>query len=317
MVALALSMFDLYHLQMPASIQARLSALSTRQLAGKLAGVFLMGAVSALIVGPCVAAPLAAALLYISQTHDVVIGGSALFALAAGMSIPLLLIGLSAGTLLPRAGPWMAAVKRFFGVLMLALALWMVSPLIPAWLQMLGWAALAVGYGAWLLWGRTSGWPGKAFGLILLLLGALQLAGAATGGRDPLMPLAHLRNQNGGQAAFVRIRSSADLDAALARAGGKTVMLDFYADWCVSCKEMERFTFTDPRVQARFSEMVLLQADVTANNDDDKALLKRFGLFGPPGTIFFGRQGREVQSARVIGYRNADGFLESIAAAQH
>ncbi len=153
--------------------------------------------------------------------------------------------------------------------------------------------------------------------MIFVLLGVLQLAGAATGGRDPLMPLAHLRNQGGTQATFARIRSSADLDAALARAGGKTVMLDFYADWCVSCKEMERFTFTDPRVQARFSEMVLLQADVTANNDDDKALLKRFGLFGPPGTIFFDRQGREVPGARVIGYRNADGFLESIAAAQH
>jgi thiol:disulfide interchange protein DsbD len=317
MAVLSLSMFDVYQLQMPASIQSRLGALSAQQSAGKLAGVFLMGALSALIVGPCVAAPLAAALVYISQTRDVVIGGSALFALAVGMSVPLLLVGLSAGTLLPRAGPWMTAVKRFFGVLMLALALWMVSPLIAPSLLMLGWAALGIGYGAWLLWGGAAGWAGKALGLIFALLGVLQLAGAATGGRDPLMPLAHLRNQDAVHQAFVRVRSVDELDAALANARGKTVMLDFYADWCVSCKEMERFTFTDPRVQARFSEMVLLQADVTANNADDKALLKRFGLFGPPGTLFFDSQGREVGGARVIGYRNADGFLAAIASAQH
>jgi thiol:disulfide interchange protein DsbD len=244
----------------------------------------------------------------------VVVGGSALFAMAIGMSIPLLVIGLSAGSLLPRAGAWMNAVKRFFGVLMLAVALWMVAPVLPDWLQMAGWAALGIGYGAWLIVPRGAKWGGKLAGMLFLLLGAVELAGLASGGRDPLAPLAHL---SGDQHAtrFVRVRSVADLDAALARAAssGKPAMLDFYADWCVSCKEMEKLTFTDPRVRARFDDMVLLQADVTANNADDKALLKRFRLFGPPGIIFFGDDGTEIPGGRVIGYQDADRFLASMA----
>jgi thiol:disulfide interchange protein DsbD len=239
-----------------------------------------------------------------------------LFALAAGMSVPLLLVGVSAGTVLPRAGAWMTTVKRFFGVLMLALALWMISPLIPGWAQMLAWAVLGIGYGAWLLWGSVAGWAGKAVGVIFMLLGVIQLAGVATGGRDPLMPLAQLRNQGGSHAAFIPVRSSAELDAALSRANGKPALLDFYADWCVSCKEMERFTFSDPRVQAKLSNMLLLQVDVTANNADHKALLKRFGLFGPPGIIFFDHRGREVSGARVIGYQKAEKFLQSLALVQ-
>jgi thiol:disulfide interchange protein DsbD len=314
MAALSLSMFGVYQLQMPAAVQTRLSRFSERQTSGKLAGVFVMGALSALIVGPCVAAPLAGALLYISQTRDVVVGGSALFAMAIGMSIPLLVIGLSAGSLLPRAGAWMNAVKRFFGVLMLAVALWMVAPVLPDWLQMAGWAALGIGYGAWLIVPRGAKWSGKLAGMLFLLLGAVELAGLASGGRDPLAPLAHL---GGDQHAtrFVRVRSSADLDAALARAAssGKPAMLDFYADWCVSCKEMEKLTFTDARVRSRFDNMVLLQADVTANNADDKALLKRFRLFGPPGIIFFGADGAEAPGGRVIGYQDADRFLASMA----
>ena len=314
MAVLSLSMFGVYQLQMPAAVQTRLSQFSEKQTSGKLAGVFVMGALSALIVGPCVAAPLAGALLYISQTRDVVVGGSALFAMAIGMSIPLLVIGLSAGSLLPRAGAWMNAVKRFFGVLMLAVALWMVAPVLPDWLQMAGWAALGIAYGAWLIIPRGATWSGKLAGMLFLLLGAVELAGLASGGRDPLAPLAHLR---GDQHAtrFVRVRASANLDAALARAAssGKPAMLDFYADWCVSCKEMEKLTFTDPRVRARFDNMVLLQADVTANNADDKALLKRFHLFGPPGIIFFSKDGAEVSGGRVIGYQGADRFLASMA----
>jgi len=256
---------------------------------------------------------LAGALVYISQTRDVVVGGSALFAMAAGMSVPLLLVGLSAGSLLPRAGAWMEEVKRFFGVLMLGVALWMVSPVIPEWLQMLAWAALGLGYGAHLLWAKSAGWPWKAAGLALAVLGTIQLAGLATGGRDPLEPLAHLRSGSTQKTEFVRIRSAVELDAALASANGKTAMLDFYADWCVSCKEMEKFTFSDPRVRAQFANMLLLQADVTANNADDKELLKRFKLFGPPGIIFFDKQSREISEARVIGYQNTDKFLQSLS----
>jgi thiol:disulfide interchange protein DsbD len=312
MVALSLSMFGFYQLQVPASIQTKLTRLSEKQSSGKLFSVFVMGAISALIVGPCVAAPLAGALVYISQTRDVVVGGSALFAMAVGMSVPLLLVGVSAGSLLPRAGAWMEDVKRFFGVLMLALALWIVSPVIPAGAQMLGWAVLGVGYGAYLLWGQRSGWLIKGIGLIVAVLGLVQLIGVATGGREALAPLAHLTGTRTEHAEFMRVKSVAELDAVLAQSKGKTVLLDFYADWCVSCKEMEKFTFSDPRIQAQFANMVLLQVDVTANNADDKALLKRFRLFGPPGIIFFDKDGREIQGGRVIGYQDAEKFLRSL-----
>lgn len=286
MVILSLSMFGLYQLQMPAAVQAWLVQASGRQAGGKLAGVFIMGALSALIVGPCVAAPLAGTLLYISQTRDVVIGGSALFAMATGMSLPLLALGASAGTLLPRAGAWMEAVKRFFGVLMLATAIWMISPVIPGLAQMLAWAGLAIAYAAYLSW-RRGGWMARAAAIVFAGLGLLQLTGVATGSRDPLAPLAHVTGAGMHATSFVRVRSVQELDAILAAKPGKVVMLDFYADWCVSCKEMEKLTFTDPRIQAQFADMVLLQADVTANNDNDRTLLKRFRLFGPPGIIFF------------------------------
>lgn len=312
MVMLSLSMFGVYELQMPAAIQTRLAQASGQQSSGKLVGVFVMGAISALIVGPCVAAPLAGALLYISQTRDVVIGGSALFAMAAGMSVPLLLVGISAGALLPRAGTWMQSVKFFFGVLMLGLALWIVTPVIPGWVPMIGWAALGLGYGAYLLWLEQRRWISKVFGLVMVAFGMMQLVGVATGGSDALEPLAHLRGEVH-KVEFTRVKTIGELDAAIAQANGKIVMLDFYADWCVSCKEMEKLTFSDSRVQAKFANMVLLQADVTANNDDDKALLKRFRLFGPPGIIFFDKQGREIQGGRVIGYQDADKFLRSLS----
>ena len=314
MVLMSLSMFGLYQLQLPGSMQTKLTEVSDQQSAGKLAGVFVMGAISALIVGPCVAAPLAGALVYISQTRNVVIGGSALFAMAVGMSVPLLLVGISAGALLPRAGAWMESVKRFFGVLMLGVALWMVSPVIPATAQIFGWAALGIGYGAYLLWDKSARWFAKACGLVFIALGLLQLISGATGGRDVLAPLGHLGGQQIAHTAFVRVKSVAELDAALAQTNGKAALLDFYADWCVSCKEMEKFTFTDPRVKARFSELVLLQIDVTANNADDKAMLKRFNLFGPPGIILFNHQGKEFSGGRVIGFQNADTFVKSLSA---
>jgi len=311
-VAMALSMFGFYELQLPAALQTRLAAASNRQQGGRLLGVFAMGAISALIVGPCVAAPLAGALVYISQTRDVFIGGVALFAMAVGMSIPLLLVGLSAGSLLPRVGPWMESVKRLFGVLMLAMALWLVSPVLPAAAQMLLWAALLLGYGFYLL-RHTRHFASMALGTGLAVLGVGQLVGVASGGRDAFSPLAHLAGapQDHGL-VFTRIKTVDQLDAALAANAGKTVMLDFYADWCVSCKEMEKFTFVDPSVRQKLAQTVLLQVDVTANDAADKAMLKRFGLFGPPGIILFDGQGREIADSRVIGYQNAEKFLGSL-----
>ena len=314
MALLSLSMFGFYELQVPGFIQEKLSGVSNRQSSGKLLGVFVMGAISALIVGPCVAAPLAGALLYISQTRDVVIGGSALFAMAVGMSVPLLLVGVSAGALLPRAGMWMDAVKRFFGVLMLAMGWWLVSPVLPGAVQMMGWVALFAAYGVYLLTHQGQ-WLAKTSGLVFAVLGVVQLVGVASGGRDPLAPLEHLR---GGQAAqqklaFKRIKTVAQLDAELANTGGKTAILDFYADWCVSCKEMEKLTFVEPKVRERLANTVLLQVDVTANDEDDKALLKRFKLFGPPGIILFNSKGEEIADSRVIGFQEAPKFLTSLS----
>ncbi|WP_374517008.1 protein-disulfide reductase DsbD [Undibacterium squillarum] len=315
MVVLALSMFNVYQLQMPAAIQTRLTQVSEKQRDGrfgKLLGVFLMGAVSALIVGPCVTGPLIGALVYISQTRDIMVGGIAMFSIAIGMGVPLLLVGISAGSLLPKAGIWMENIKKFFGVLMLGMALWMISPVIPAWMQMTGWALLFGAYGVYALTIQRSGTLGKAIGAIFVLLGLLQGVGVATGGRDVFAPVAHLTGTQKHGVTFKRIKSVAELDQVLAQNKGKVAVLDFYADWCVSCKEMEKLTFTDDRVRAKMETMLLLQADVTANNADDKALLKRFGLFGPPGIIFFDSRGQEMQDTRVVGYQNADTFYQSL-----
>ncbi|MCE3606787.1 protein-disulfide reductase DsbD [Massilia sp. P8910] len=311
-VALSLSMFGVYELQVPSFLQHRLVDASGRQSAGKLLGVFIMGALSALIVGPCVAAPLAGALTFIFQSRDGVVGGVALFSLAMGMSIPLLLVGLSAGSLLPRTGAWMNHVKRFFGVTMLGMALWLTSPVLPPLLQMLLWSALLLGYGVYML-RHVRHWVGLALGVVCAILGAIELLGMATGGRDPLAPLAHLgvgSAQHG--LAFTRIKTLAQLDLALAHNAGKTAMLDFYADWCVSCKEMEKLTFVDARIKQRLAGTLLLQVDVSANDADDKAMLKRFGLFGPPGIILFDQRGQEIAGSRVIGYQNADKFTTSL-----
>jgi thiol:disulfide interchange protein DsbD len=330
LVALSLSMFGFYELQMPGVVQSRVSEASGRLQGGTLAGVFVMGGLSALIVGPCVAAPLAGALVYISQTRDVVIGGLALFALACGMSVPLLLAGLSAGSLLPRAGAWMESVKHVFGVALLAVAIWLVSPVLPAWTVMLAWGSLLLVVAVFLhAFDRLpEGARGmqrlfKGVGVLLALVGAAQFAGVLSGGRDPLQPLAHLARAGSGEAvaatadhlAFRRVGSVEELDAALKAAGGRPAMLDFYADWCVSCKEYERFTFKDPQVRRKLGQAVLLQADVTANSAQDKALLRRFGLFGPPGIMFFDGQGREIEAARVIGYQPGEQFIASLEAA--
>ena len=327
LAVLALAMFDAFTFQMPAGIQGWLSQRSARIPGGRYTGALVMGALSALIVGPCVAAPLAGALLYISQTGDVVLGGSALFAMAWGMGVPLLIVGASSGALLPKAGPWMDGVKRMFGMLLLATAWWMLIPVVPTWVQMTGWAFLAVvaavmlrAFDALPQGAGAARMFGKGLGLLLALAAAAWLIGAASGGRDVLQPLSHLAARgdapagaaaSSGEVHFQRVRNNAELDALLAQSR-QPVMLDFYADWCVSCREMERFTFTDPGVAQRMSGMLLVQADVTANNADDRALLKRFRLFGPPGIMFFEPGGKELAEARVVGFQDAKRFTESL-----
>ncbi|HEY5324652.1 MAG TPA: protein-disulfide reductase DsbD [Caldimonas sp.] len=337
LVALALSMFGLYNVQMPPALACKFASTAQRMPAGRAAGVFAMGGVSALIVSPCVAAPLAGALLYLSQTRDVWLGGTALFSLATGMSVPLLLVGASAGALLPRAGAWMIEVKAVFGLLLLGVALWTVQPVLPGSLALALWGALALGAAAMVIVNGRRPAPATSAGAaapstflprrawrhalaaLLGLVGVLQIVGAASGGTDPLQPLARFaaRSDFAGAAdapQFTAVHSVAELDTAL-RSAGRPVMLDFYADWCVSCKEMERFTFADPAVQRRLAGALLLRADVTANNVEDRALLRRFRLFGPPGMIFFDAEGREIGAARTVGFQKASKFLETLGAA--
>lgn len=326
LVLLSLSMFDVYQLQMPAAIQNRLNQASGKQKGGKFLGVFVMGSLSALIVGPCVAAPLAGTLVYISQTKDVLIGGLALFSMALGMSVPLLLVGLSAGSLLPKAGGWMIGVKYVFGLLLIAVAVWMVSPVLPVQGVMLAWGAFAILCAVFLNvfethTGKTTIGQrfGKAFGLVLFVIGIAELVGAASGGSNALEPLGHLQagrgsagdKAQGEKIAFKRISTPAELDKAL-QSSDRPVMLDFYADWCVACKEMEKFTLHDPKVKEELGKLTLLQVDVTSNSEDARALMKRFGLFGPPGIIFFDRTGREIPDSRVIGVMEAPAFYDHI-----
>jgi thiol:disulfide interchange protein DsbD len=322
--ALALSMFGVYELQMPAAVQTRVTQWSGRLQGGQHAGVFLMGGLSALIVGPCVAAPLAGALVYISQTRDVLIGGLALFALACGMSVPLLLAGLSAGTLLPRAGAWMERVKHLFGILLLGVALWMVAPVLPPAALMFavgaGLLGLAAYFGAFTRLPADAGLrphAAKTAGVLCAMLAAFELAGLASGGREPAQPLRHLAIASAQSSPrepalrFDEVRGAQGLMQAL-RASPRPVMVDFYADWCASCKELEHTTFVDPGVRRELAGFTLLRLDVTASSEEDRAVLKRYGLFGPPALLFFKPAGAELGNARVIGYQPPEQLLQTL-----
>ncbi|MEI7934318.1 MAG: protein-disulfide reductase DsbD [Chlorobiaceae bacterium] len=325
LVSLSLSMFDVYQLQLPVSLQNKLGKASGNLKGGRFVGVFFMGSLSALIVGPCVAAPLAGTLVYISQTHNVLIGGLALFSMATGMSVPLLLVGLSAGSLLPKAGAWMIGVKNVFGLLLIAVAIWMVSPILSESVVMLFCGAYAILCAVFIgVFDASPAKPSialrfsKTFGLVLFVLGVLELVGAASGGTNVLKPLSQIHGLSPGAAeekervAFTPVRTASELDQAL-RSAKKPVMLDFYASWCVSCKEMDEFTFHDQKVIGQLKNMTLLRVDVTANTDDDRVLMKQFGLFGPPGIIFFDAKGQEIPESRIEGTLDAQAFFDHVS----
>jgi thiol:disulfide interchange protein DsbD len=333
-VVLALGMFGLFELQMPAAVQTRLANLANRQKAGTFLGTAVVGALTALIVTTCVAPPLIGALTFISQTGDVARGSGALFALSMGMGTPLLLVGASAGQLLPKVGPWMNTVKAGFGVMLLGVAIYMMERVLPGSITLVLWALLVFLTGVFL--GAFEPLPAappparrlaKGFGVLACLYGALLLIGATLGGEDPLRPIPQsavgqggggsglLASQSQSRLEFRDIETVAALDAALAeaRAANQPVMLDFTADWCISCKEMEEYTFPDPAVVGALEPFMLLRADVTDNDDDDQALLQRFRSFGPPTIAFFDRSGFERSNYKLVGFVPADKFSEHVA----
>ncbi len=323
-VLLALSMFGFYELQLPAKWQAKFSDMSNKQSGGSLFGVAIMGVLSALIVGPCVAPPLAAALIYIGQSGDAVLGGLALFALSLGMGTPLLVLGTGAGKFLPQAGPWMNVIKAVFGVGLLALAIWMLERIIDPTIIMAMWGVLLFGSGVYMgafdaIQPGRSGWYKlwKALGLILVLFGTAELVGAAAGGKDWLQPLKALRGGGGqpvAQVPFVKVKSLDDLQAKLALSN-QPAMLDFYADWCVDCKRMDKYTFPELPVQTAMANGLIMKADVTANDDVDQQLMRHFDVIGPPMILFFDRNGEEMRRYRVVGYQKPAQFAQHVEAA--
>lgn len=324
LLALALSMFGFYELQLPHFLQQRLHQISHQQRGGKFAGVALMGLLSGLIVGPCLAPPLAGALLFISQHADPLLGGAALFAMSIGMGIPLLIIGTSAGSLLPRAGNWMDNIKAVFGVLLVALAIWMMSRVLPPSVTLALWASLLIICAVYLgaletLSIEANGWQKlwKGLGLLGLTFGVLLMIGAASGGQQLWQPLKHLTIGSANTVSekslqFTLINSPAELQQALENAN-KPVMLDFYADWCTDCKSMEQTTFKDPSVLAALDDYTLLKVDLTDNTPDQQAILKQLKVFGPPTMVFFAANGQEYANHRLIGHVSASEMQAHLA----
>ncbi|MCK5924904.1 MAG: protein-disulfide reductase DsbD [Methylococcales bacterium] len=324
-ILLSLSMFGFYRLELPKTLQAKLHHSSDKHRDGSYLGAGIMGALSSLVVGPCVAAPLAGALIYIGQSGDVVLGGSALFVMGLGMGVPLLIVGASAGKLLPKAGKWLNSIQIVFGVIMLATALWMLDRILPPMITMLLASMLLIISAMYLhvlepLKPEANGWCKfqKGIGVVVLIYGILILIGMSMGNKNPLKPLHNRQNHTltaaNNELNFKAITSLNEFKIELktASAQGKKVMLDFYADWCIACKEMEAYTFTDPEVQNALKDFVLLRADVTKNSTDDKALLKNFNLVGPPAVLFFGLTQQEYLNQRVIGYQKSPQFIASI-----
>ena len=324
-VLLSLSMFGFYNLELPSSIQTKLHNSSVRHQDGSLWGAAIMGALSSLIVGPCVAAPLAGALIFIGQTGSVLLGGSALFAMGLGMGVPLILLGASAGKLLPKAGTWLYSTKAVFGVIMLAVAVWMLSRILPPAVTILLWAALLILPAVYLsaldpLPEQSSGWSKlwKGVGVMMFAYGLILLIGFSLGNDNPLNPLkgfaVNKAEANEEGLVFKRVSTLAELDANIQQAvlNNHPVMVDFYADWCISCKEMEAYTFTNAKVKQALSAYTLLQVDVTKDSADDKAILTRFNLIGPPAILFFNGSDQEDKSRRVIGYQEAETFLKTL-----
>lgn len=328
---MSLSMFDVYQLQMPSFIQDRLNASSMKIKGGKLISVYFMGFLSALMVGPCVAGPLAGALIYISQSRDVLLGGLALFSMGLGMSVPLLLTGASAGALLPKAGAWMNGVKVFFGLMLMATSIWMLQSIIHQQLWLLVWGVWLIIAAVFLqLFDSMPSNPSsiyrfkKVLAIVLFVAGCIEIVGASLGASRlflPLQPLVQSSSTNvnsvsaittSAELKFKRIKNLAQLNQEL-KASSKIVMLDFYADWCTSCIEMEKFTFVDPTVIKQLSNVVLLQIDVTDNSPEAQLLMKEFHLFGPPAIVFFNAQDQEIQNSRVIGYLKADKFSQHLS----
>ncbi len=323
-VALAGAMLGLYTLQLPSAFQGKLAEESQRLHGGSLPAVFLLGALSALIVGPCVAAPLAGALLYIGQTGNGLFGGLLLFVLAFGMGIPLLAMGASAGTLVPKTGPWMESIKKAFGFILLATAWWIVSPVLPGPVTLGGFGVLAM-VAAVLLRAVDRLPPraplserlGKALGLILAVLGLVWIIGALAGGTrldQPLSPLTSTTSVTTPEAAplaMTTVRTAEALDAAL-RDSLKPAFIDVYADWCVSCKEFEHDTLGNAAVRDALNAFTLIRVDVTASDEAARTLLKRFGLYGPPGMVFYAPGGRLLHDATLAGYVGPEAFLKQL-----
>lgn len=320
-VLLAMAMFGFYELQLPSSLQQKLNSGSDKLGGGKIASVFVMGAISALVVSPCVTAPLAGALLYVSTTQDWLFGGLTLFVMALGMGVPLILIGVSGGRLLPKSGPWMIAVKQFFGVLLLAVAIVLVSRFVPGWATLLLWSLLLVGTGIHFgaLESAAPGWPRtkKLTAFMSLFYGLVLFVGALTGGNDPLAPLTgtlQKAQEKAEDSRFTKVDSIKKLDNLLAsaKASSKPVLIDLYADWCISCKTIEKEVFGNNSVQQKLTDWELVKLDVTESTAEQMAWLNERNIFGPPAIFFYSPQGEELVDKRIAGAVNLTRFQQQL-----